>query len=232
MDKLSNDLLNNKNTGDSFIINIMNLWMFFVFFVTGITIMWELKLPLSREGKIIDLGFKMTDLMNSRIKNDTKMWSFFALINSIVLMYCNIYVFADACWNGWTPVVKGYVLLYWLRCLCGTMTRLPVPADIFESKVEIPPSGSNFFFLFSAHTMIITTIGLDHYYYYYNNEYLGWIILIFFVIVLFLQTLRLLVTRGHYSADIIIGFALSILMHFHTHSIKSTGTIKGFFNDD
>ena len=205
------------------------VWMLVVLGVTIAAITWELKLPLSRNGKIIDFGFKFTKSMNDRIKDDTRMWSLFALINTIALMYCNIFVFVDACWNGWTPVVKGYVILYWLRCLCGTATRLPVPPDIFESKAEIPPGGSNFFFLFSAHTMIITTVGLDHYQQFYNHEYLGWIILSVLAIVLILQTLRILVTRGHYSADMIIGFALAILMHFHTHSIQSTDTTKGFF---
>ena len=66
------------------------LWMLFVLLVTVAAIMWELKLPLSRGGKIIDFGFKFTESMNARIQNDTKMWSFFALINSVVLMYCNI----------------------------------------------------------------------------------------------------------------------------------------------
>lgn len=182
--------------------------------ITAAILKFELLTPMQKNGKIHDEGFLKTDKFLGEYKH------FFisdlaTLLNSIFKMACNVFLIYESIFYGFTPVVKGVSFLYWLRFLVGYMTRLPLPSDIVLSDVEIPPKGSNFIYLFSAHTFTITTVGLHMYHLY--GSVAGFV----FVLVLLLQTLRLLATRGHYSADIIVGFALSILMHNYTHTLMN-----------
>lgn len=162
----------------------------------------ELLTPL-QQNNIHDVGFIVVDKLPKRFfQNDMVI-----LLNSVILLLCIGYVTLEAFFYGATTLVRHVVALYLLRFVVGFMTRLPVPPGAYQSPTDIPPKGSNFFFLFSAHTATITTVGL------HVCEYWGWHLSPVFAIIILLQSIRLLSTRGHYSADIILAISLSVFLY-------------------
>ena len=164
-------------------------------------IIGELHTPVQKK-QIHDVGFRIADAIPKHIfEND-----YVIALNSIILLLCIGYVVWEGYFYGVTSTVQEVFILYSLRFVVGFMTRLPIPHDAYHSPADVPPKGSNFFFLFSAHTATITTVAL-HVCESYNMH-------VVFVIVLVLQSMRLLSTRGHYSADIIIAVALSMFLYY------------------
>ena len=164
----------------------------------------ELRIP-NQQKQIKDIGFEITKELHKQLEKNPKLNSALALFNTIILLYCNLFYIYDSIVNGWSPLVKKFTFLYIFRFIVGYCTRLPKAKDIIEDKTEVPPRGCNFFFLFSAHTTIIYIVGVH----FVRNIYEVSIL----VIIIFLQSIRLLATRGHYSADIILGLVLSHLIH-------------------
>ena len=168
----------------------------------------ELSTPMQQH-KILDCGFLFVDkyLGGGRLRQGVA-----ASVNTLLLTTCNVYLLREAYVHGLSPVVQGSTLLFLMRAVVGWCTRLPVPVDFVSSAGEFPPAGYNFFFLFSAHTTTVSTVGLHLYRIY------GWGVGGVFVALLGWQSARLLVTRGHYTSDILVGLLLSWLMDHYTHS--------------
>ena len=175
---------------------------------TMTAILVELSTPMQHH-RIFDYGFLFVDKYFdcSLLRSDVA-----TSLNTLLLTACNVYILNDACLYGLTPVVRGSMLLFWMRAVVGWATRLPVPADSVTSAFEFPPAGNNFFFLFSAHTTIVSTVGLDLFRLY------GWGAGALTSLALAWQSARLLLTRGHYTSDILLGLFLSVLMDHYTHS--------------
>jgi len=174
----------------------------------ALTIYTELQIPVLHKD-IKDVGFEFTQNMHDYLIAHPKTNTGLSLANSIILMSCNTFYVYDSIINGWTPLVEGFTLLYSFRFIVGFLTRYPQSSELIEDKTEIPPLGSNFFFLFSAHTMSIYLVGAHLATNILEMCLLG--------IIIVLQGIRLLATRGHYSSDIIVALGLSHLTHIVTH---------------
>ena len=160
--------------------------MWWLFIIT-LSIYAELQIPVQHT-QIKDIGFEITQNLHNILQANPKLNSKLALINTSILMLCNMFYILDSIFNGWSsPLVQGFTCLYLLRFIVGSLTRLPKSRDIIEDKTEIPPSGQNFFFLFSAHTMSLYLVGAH-----LINIYIV-------LIIIFLQSIRLLATRDTFQ---------------------------------
>ena len=178
-------------------------------FIIVLNIHGELQIPVQNK-YIRDIGFEYTQDLHNLFKKYPKINSILALGNSCILLSCDIIYIYDSITNGWTPLARGFTLLYTFRFIVGALTRLPKPKDIIEDNTEIPPANKNFFFLFSAHTMCIYLVGAH-----FAKNIVEISIL---TIIILLQSIRLLATRGHYTADIILALVLAHLTHIATHN--------------
>ena len=176
---------------------------------TALNIYTELRTPVEKQ-HVRDRGFELTQNIHDYLKRHHATNSALSLANGAILMSCNSFYVYDSVVNGWSPLAKGFTLLYSLRFVIGWFTRLPKPSELIEDITEVPPAGSNFFFIFSAHTMSIYLVGAHL----ARNR----LELMTLGVVLTLQSIRLLATRGHYSVDIIVALALSHLTHTLTHA--------------
>ena len=176
--------------------------------ITALNIYTELQIPAQTK-YIKDRGFELTQNVHDFLDIHPIGNTILSLINGLILMSCNTFYVYDSVINGWTPLVEGFTLLYALRFVIGWSTRLPRSNELLEDRTEVPPMGSNFFFLFSAHTMSIYLVGAHL----AKNTFEMSILMTIIV----LQSIRLLATRGHYSADIIVALVLSHFTHMVTH---------------
>jgi len=174
-----------------------------ILFATGAAIVLELKTPQQHDG-IYDFGFVLVDTLVPNKWQRALTSNTASMLNSIALVACLCLVLMDG------PLMLQVTALFWLRCLIGYFTRLPVPAKVVLSPCEIPPAGLRYFHLFSAHTMVVASVSL--YMYDVYGVFAGFV----FGTVLALQSVRLLLTRGHYSADIILAVSFSYLMRRST----------------
>ena len=177
-------------------------------FTIALNIYTELQIPTQHK-HIKDVGFEFTQNMHDYLMTHPKINTGLSLINSIILMSCNSYYVYDSIINGWTPLVEGFTLLYSFRFIVGFLTRYPQSSELIEDKTEVPPLGSNFFFLVSGHTMSIYLVG--------NHLATNILEMSILGMIITLQGIRLLATRGHYSSDIIVALVLSHLTHIVTH---------------
>ena len=180
-------------------------WGLLVLFIGGslLLMVLELNIPMAEPGEIRDIGHDLFKSFSKPLGG-----KFATFLNSLLLCGCVIYAAIDVILSdAMTVLLRHLVILFWLRFLVGVSTRLPAPGDFLPLSCDIPPAGCNFFYLFSCHTATITTVALH-----VTGKHGGWWWLLFISILLF-QTMRLLATRGHYTADIIIALALSIFIY-------------------
>jgi len=181
------------------------VWFIGITLLTGILMYFEMELPMQYH-RVYDVGHT---LVNCSILPD---WFFrgscATTINSLFLCGSITYALMDVYMMGEiTTLLTQLIVLFGLRFMVGSCTRLPQPYDFVPHTSDIPPKGCNFFFLFSAHTATITSVGLH-----VTGKH-GAVWWWLFVPILVFQSIRLLSTRGHYTADILLALVLSIFLY-------------------
>ena len=102
------------------------------FSIIAFNIYAELQIPIQNK-HLRDIGFELTQDLHDLFKKHPKINSILALGNSCILLFCDILYVYDSIVNGWTPLARGFTLLYSFRFIVGSLTRLPKPKDIIES---------------------------------------------------------------------------------------------------
>jgi len=178
-------------------------WFWLFIPVTVFLMVWELKSPMAEPGEIRDLGHNLFDRVS---KHSWICSNCAAFLNNLLLGGCIVYTLIDiTTYHRVTLLTIHLFVLFWLRFVIGKCTALPKPQHFLPLSCEL--GDKNFFFLFSAHTATIMIVAL-HITGKYGHEWWG-----LFVPVLVFQTIRLLATKGHYTADIILALALSIFLY-------------------
>jgi len=115
------------------------------------------------------------------------------------------FIFYRSVYIGDIPCATAMTLAVFSRFLCGTLTTLPIPHTAQLNDNELPTMivGNNFFLFFSGHTCNceVGRMILKH----EGRKTLSKVIRL----LNFLQSIRLISTRGHYSIDIIAGYVFA-----------------------
>jgi len=166
-----------------------------------------------------DIGFIITRPIFNLLRENQTINGILALINSIIILSCKGYVVYIFMTDETSLLPNRILWLMSIRNISGVLTRYPIPEDFecVDSKYDIPPKGGNFFYMFSAHTYILTSVAL-HVIYETNYMPIYFSITGFLLLYLF-QSIRLLATRGHYSNDIFLGSILSYTV-FHMYKAQ------------
>jgi hypothetical protein len=181
------------------------VWFIGIALLTGILAYFEMEIPMQHH-KVYDVGHNLVKC--STLPDWFFRGSFATTINSLLLCGSITYALMDVYMMGEiTTLLTHLIVLFGLRFVVGSCTRLPLPYDFVPHTSDIPPKGCNFFFLFSAHTATITSVGLH-----VTGKH-GAVWWWLFVPILVFQSIRLLSTRGHYTADILLALVLSIFLY-------------------
>ena len=166
-------------------------------------ILFEIKRSLPAPD-ISDVGFSLTHPIYQLLKRKPTLTYLFSIWNGIVMMTCFSVLLDRFFHNNFDPSVLSYLSVMVLRALLGSITSLPIPPQHLSATTDLPPSGYPCFYLISGHTALLFLI------LYRNNTIQWWGILL-----LLMQTIRLISTRSHYTIDILLGLLLPYLFLNH-----------------
>lgn len=174
---------------------------------------------------IVDTGYIVTYPLYEYLKENRTMNDWFAFMNSVVLIFPSIYIAYVTVWSGDYSCVFRVLGVQLLRSFCGWFTYLPPDPSYLNSYYDFPDfvqclfkdchaEGENatpellpFVSFFSGHVATMVAVG-NHMALSTNPRTKMWAVIMH--ILNALQIVRLLATRGHFSIDIIIGWAVAV----------------------
>ena len=164
--------------------------------------------------KILDAGFILTTPLHSYLSNHRDINDILAGLNSILLTLPLAYVGYVTIWLGDFRLSFRLIATHLFRTLCGWFTYLPPDPQFLSSLYDVPEiflclfqecsthNNVNFLTFFSGHVATLVIIG--NHLYMTKHTHLSVCLHCFN----WLQAIRLLATRGHYSIDMIIGYVV------------------------
>mmetsp|Transcript_6814 Transcript_6814/g.10018 ORF Transcript_6814/g.10018 Transcript_6814/m.10018 type:complete len:387 (-) Transcript_6814:554-1714(-) len=174
-----------------------------------------------RNTAIVDAGFLLTAPLHAFLSNNRDWNDALACINSLILFVPAVYAAKITLWRGDYTLSFRLIAMYLFRSFCGWFTYLPPDPSFLMSYYDFPevvqclykdcsadPTENEvlpFVSFFSGH-VACTVIAANHMYLCRETRRAAVILHILNV----LQMVRLLATRGHYSIDIIIGWAVAV----------------------
>ena len=176
----------------------------------------------SPSSEIVDSGFIITSPLHNLLKERPVLNDYCAAINSMLLCVACLWPLKVTFYEGDYSLAFRLLATQVFRSFCGWFTYLPVPHQFLPSLYDFPEaiycvtravdcedphtSTSHLPFLtfFSGH--VACTVIIANHLYLRNHKTLAVLLHVLNV----LQILRLLATRGHYSIDIIVGWAVAV----------------------
>jgi len=166
----------------------------------------------SSEGvtEITDLGFYLTSGLNEFLGKHENISYILSGINSIYsLAFTFYFIFFRPLFLGDIPCGTVMALSTLSRTICGSFTTLPIHpmAQLNDNEIPNMVTGNKFFMFFSGHTCNseVGRMILKH------EGWTGFARLL--RLLNLLQAIRLVATRGHYTIDVISGYAFSFLLY-------------------
>ncbi|GLJ46471.1 hypothetical protein SUGI_0979390 [Cryptomeria japonica] len=146
-----------------------------------------------------DVGFVWTQSLHDGLMQRPALNTLLAAMNTIFVGMQTGYIL-------WAWLVEGRVrptiaalFMFPSRGILGYLTQLPLPQDFLGSGVDFPVGNVSFFLFFSGHVAaaVIASIDMKR----MRRHHMASM----FDILNVLQSVRLLVTRGHYTIDLAAG---------------------------
>ena len=173
---------------------------------------------------IVDTGYILTYPLYEYLKANRDINDWFAFMNSVILILPSIYITYVTVWKGDYSCVFRVLAVQMLRSFCGWFTYLPPDPSYLNSYYDFPdfvqclfkdcqaeendtPELLPFVSFFSGHVATMVVVG-NHMALSTNPRTKMWAVIMHIFNVV--QIIRLLATRGHYSIDIIIGWAVAV----------------------
>jgi hypothetical protein len=175
------------------------MWIYSVVIAT-LLLFCERWSPVRRHS-VSDLGFRWTTRLNAWFHKHPQVACALSLTNTLLMVACCAFWIDYCIQHGSTPKLTSLLLLLSFRVVVGHGTVLPRPEDTVQTMADIPPAPSTSYYLLSGHTVLLYLTGVQ------VGLAAGPLALL-----LFLQSLRMVAYRGHYTADIAIGCAMSFLL--------------------
>jgi len=168
---------------------------------------------------LYDVGFELTRGLNVWFHAHPGAMDIVAFWNTVLCQVLSggvvIYegVFRDNIGLGYS-----YNGIHFLRTLCGLGTLLPTPIDIIKSDWDFPNSlSAHSLFLFSGHQASYAMYSM---WLFLSGRYFACFIS---VVLSFISCLFMVVTRGHYTVDIIIGTLVGMGFAVHQDKMEAIG---------
>ena len=150
---------------------------------------------------IKDIGFRCTTGLNVWFHKHPLVACGLSLTNTLLMVACCSFWGEYCIQHGNSLKLCSLLALLSFRIVVGNVTVLPRPEDTVQTMADIPPAPSTSFYLLSGHTVLLYLTGVQ-------LELAGGSLFL----LLFLQSVRMVAYRGHYTADIAIGCAMSFLL--------------------
>ncbi|KAJ7962848.1 Phosphatidylcholine:diacylglycerol cholinephosphotransferase 1 [Quillaja saponaria] len=155
-----------------------------------------------------DLGFVVTRGLHSLLDSWPELNTLLAGLNTVFVGMQTTYIL-------WTWLIEGRpratisaLFMFTCRGILGYSTQLPLPQDFLGSGADFPVGNVSFFLFFSGHVAGSVIASLD------MRRMQRWELAWTFDALNVLQSVRLLVTRGHYTIDLAVGVGAGILFDF------------------
>lgn len=152
-----------------------------------------------------DIRDKLPYLYNLHLKKLIDLWSSFIFSYTLVVVS----------YGDKLNLLSTWSILSIIRSWCFSITILPPPSPCHN---YIRFTGGSCDAIFSGHTMmsvLSSIIIIEH----YNN----YIISISLILISILYTLSILITRGHYSVDILLAYILTISIYYNNKNVFILG---------
>ncbi|KAL8139397.1 hypothetical protein V2J09_005418 [Rumex salicifolius] len=155
-----------------------------------------------------DVGFVATAWLNRLLASSPPLNTLLAGLNTVFVAMQSAYIL-------WTFLIEGRIrpglaALYMFTCrgILGYSTQLPLPQDFLGSGADFPVGNVSFFLFFSGHVAgsVIASLDMRR----VERKKMAQV----FDLLNFLQTMRLLGTRGHYTIDLAVGVGAGVLFDF------------------
>lgn len=187
--------------------------------------------PKSKD--LFDLGFYVTQPIYEHFSKDKALADHLADANTVYSLVLVFYAFAIAILFDLIGVIFTGTLVFALRCLCGLCTAMPVHSEYIASDGDWPnclwgggidsktgqSTDTAFFTFFSGHVAVPMLVAHKLWANGKKSGYnelganVGFVRkLVFYAIhfLNFVQIVRLLGTRGHWTIDIIVGVCMGM----------------------
>lgn len=155
-----------------------------------------------------DLGFVLTRPLHRLLASWPALNTLLAALNTVFVGMQTTYIL-------WTWLVEGRpratisaLFMFTCRGILGYATQLPLPQGFLGSGADFPVGNVSFFLFFSGHVAGSVIASLD------MRRMKRWEMAWTFDTLNFLQGVRLLGTRGHYTIDLAVGVGAGILFDF------------------
>jgi len=180
--------------------------------VLGSFLFWaESQLGSSEDdNEIIDWGFYLTTGASKFLEEHVTISYILSGMNSCYnIGFTFWFLLYRPLFNGDIPCGTAFTLGLVARTICGSFTKLPIHSTAQLNENELPNmfTGNRFFMFFSGHTCF-SELGRKILKYEGRTHFAR---LLRFLN--FLQAVRLIATRGHYTIDVITGYAFSFPLY-------------------
>ncbi|XP_031488087.1 phosphatidylcholine:diacylglycerol cholinephosphotransferase 1-like [Nymphaea colorata] len=168
-----------------------------------------------------DLGFVFTHSLHLFLARRPSLNTILAALNTVFVGMQTAYILWALLVECRPRAAIAALFMFTCRGILGYATQLPLPKEFLGSGVDFPVGNVSFFLFFSGHVggSVIASIDMRR----MQRWELAWI----FDALNFLQGLRLLATRGHYTIDLAVGVGAGFLcdaLAGRYQEIKSTSS--------
>ncbi|CAF1307836.1 unnamed protein product, partial [Rotaria sp. Silwood1] len=181
---------------------------------------------------MVDIGFELTQPLHDILGSNMFVHHCLAFLNTLGMYILMIYtVIGIGYWQGKPGLIVVEICIFIVRLICGWLTQLPYSTEYLASQHDFPDcltnlfrstvsdelssrrQHANFFFFYSGHAALVSLLAVH--FYRIGHLHYSFACHIFN----FLQILRLLATRGHYTIDLITGIMVGWRAHKFVPSI-------------
>uniref|UniRef100_A0A7N1A6X3 AtPDCT1/2 transmembrane domain-containing protein n=1 Tax=Kalanchoe fedtschenkoi TaxID=63787 RepID=A0A7N1A6X3_KALFE len=152
-----------------------------------------------------DIGFVATRWLHSALSSSPTLNTALAALNTVFVAMQTAYIL-------WTWLVEGRIratvstlFMFTCRGVLGYATQLPLPEEFLGSGADFPVGNFSFFLFYSGHVAGSVIASMD------MRRMKRWELARLFDALNFLQVVRLLGSRGHYTIDLAVGVGAGML---------------------
>ncbi|XP_019168793.1 PREDICTED: phosphatidylcholine:diacylglycerol cholinephosphotransferase 1-like [Ipomoea nil] len=153
----------------------------------------------------LDFGFAVTVPLNRLLASRPDINNLLAALNTAFVAMQSWYILWAWVIEGRPRATISALFMFTCRGILGYLTQLPLPEEFLGSGVDFPVGNTSFFLFFSGHVAASVIASQD------MQRVKRSKLAFTFHVLNFLQIVRLLSTRGHYTIDLAAGYAAGIL---------------------
>ncbi|KAI3759634.1 hypothetical protein L6452_07587 [Arctium lappa] len=169
-----------------------------------------------------DIGFLATVHLHRILASSPNLNTVLAGLNTVFVVMQSAYIIGTLVIEGRPRATVAALFMFTCRGILGYSTQLPLPEGFLGSGADFPVGNVSFFLFYSGHVAGSVIASLDM----RRMKRQGLAVL--FDTLNFLQVVRLLSSRGHYTIDLAVGVGAGMLFDSLAgkYMNKSTNTLS------